>query len=82
MNAANKPWKKTLPTETGAYWVRGFAYDNPKKVALVEVRSDDDEGDLRCNLDTVNSDPFDRPLRAWRLVCRLDSALEWRGPLR
>lgn len=78
---SNTPWTNTPPTDTGAYWVRGFAHDHPGKAALVEVRADDEAGALRCNLDTVNSDPFNRPLRDWRLVSRMDTALEWRGPL-
>lgn len=77
-----KPWKRTKPTEPGAYYVRGFNYfDDGKQFfeALVEVRKKGRT--LICNLHEENSRPPDSYLNKWSDLDDYDDNFQWCGPL-
>lgn len=76
-----KPWKKTKPTEPGAYYVRGFNNfgEGKQYEALVEVRKKGRT--LICNLHEENSRPPDEPLTNWAELERYSDRFQWCGPL-
>jgi hypothetical protein len=74
----NSDWTKQKPTEPGAYYVRGWAFCDPHKVALVEVRCGNTARHLFGNLHAKNSDDFETksfPIRKY------SNRLEWLCPL-
>ena len=71
-------WTKRKPKVPGAYYIRGWEFADPYKIALVEVRTGNTKTSLLCNLGSKNTEKF--AARA-KKVSRLSANFEWLGPL-
>lgn len=78
----DKYWTTEKPQVPGAYWVRGYNFDNEKESSLVEVdylvESEHKPPDVVVNMYT---DTANKNKTMWMYVKYLDNELEWYGPL-